>query len=400
MAMNDGTRDLGAAGRAAPQPPGAPESGAPQPRRRGRLLRRSVIGLLVVAAVSGGVVVVVGQPWRSNDTATAQPNAGTGTAVVQRTSLSSGMRLGGRLDYGTGVEVTGQGHGTVTRLPAPGDVIKPGGAVWEVDGKPVVLFTGERPLWRELAEKMPDGPDVKQVERNLVDLGYASGLGLTVDEKFTAATTVAVGRWQKALGLEQTGKVEPGRVVVVPMPVVRVKEVTAKLGQQLADGTVLKVTGPEVVATVQPEDEQLPQFAPGSTVSLELTGGATAQGRVRGFTRSGDGRSGGGDADAGGAGDSQKATVTIKVTDQQAARKALKNGQPGVTVTVTDRSAKDVLVVPVTALLALAEGGYGVQVVHDGRAPALVPVKVGLVANARAEISGGIREGDRVVVPS
>jgi hypothetical protein len=178
-----------------------------------------------------------------------------------------------------------------------------------------------------------------------------------------------------------------------------VKEVTAKLGQQLAPGTVLTVTDPEVVATVKPDDDQLPQFAPGSTVSLELTGGGTAQGEVRGFTRDGDGQSGAGNGGAGGGGN-QKATVTITVTDQEAVRKALEDAQPGVTVTVTERSAQNVLVVPVTALLALGEGGYGVHVVHDGQAPVLVPVKVGLVANARAEISGDIREGDRVVVPS
>ncbi|MFJ8438840.1 peptidoglycan-binding protein [Kitasatospora griseola] len=380
----------------------APGQDAPRPRRRRRRLRNSVIALLVVAGVSGGGAAVVIQPWRPHDTATGQPKAGTGTAVVQRTPLSSGMRLAGRLDHGTGVEVTGQGRGTVTGLPAPGEVIKTGGAVWEVDGKPVVLFTGERPLWRDLAEGVPDGPDVKQLKRNLVDLGHASGLGLTVDAKFTAATAVAVKRWQKSLGLEQTGKVELGRVAVLPMPEVRVKEVAAKLGQQLADTTVLKVTSPEVVATVQPEDDQLPQFAPGSTVALELAGGGTVQGQVRGFTRNNDGQSGAGNGGPGGNGGSQKATVTITVTDQEAVRKALENAQPGVTVTVTvtDRTAQDVLVVPVTALLALAEGGYGVQVVHDGGAPVLVPVKVGLVANARAEISGEVREGDRVVVPS
>ncbi|MFJ9446793.1 peptidoglycan-binding protein [Kitasatospora sp. NPDC101235] len=391
-AMGDDTRDLDTTS--------GPDADAPRSRRRGRRLRNSAIALLVVVAVAGGGVTVVAQPWRSHDTVTGQPKAGTGTAVVQRTSLSSGMRLGGRLDYGTGVEVTGQGRGTVTRLPAPGEVIKAGGAVWEVDGRPVVLLTGERPLWRELAENVPDGPDVKQLKRNLVDLGHASGLGLTVDDKFTAATAVAVKRWQKSLGLEQTGKVETGRVVVLPMPEVRVKEITAKLGQQLADTTVLKVTGPEVVATVQPEDDQLPQFAPGSTVALELTGGGTVQGRVRGFTRTSDGQSGTGNGGSGGNGGNQKATVTITVTDQETVRKALENVQPGVTVTVTDRSAQDVLVVPVTALLALAEGGYGVQVVHDGAAPVLAPVKVGLVANARAEITGDVREGDRVVVPS
>ncbi|MFJ7279367.1 threonine/serine exporter family protein [Kitasatospora sp. NPDC098663] len=47
------------------------------------------------------------------------------------------------------------------------------------------------------------GADVRQLEQNLVDLGYAKGLDLKVDDKFTGATAVAVKRWQKALDLEE-----------------------------------------------------------------------------------------------------------------------------------------------------------------------------------------------------
>ena len=57
------------------------------------------------------------------------------------------------------------------------------------------------------------------------------------------------------------------------------------------------------------------------------------------------------------------------------------------------------LTVPVSALLALKEGGYGVQVVAAG-ATRIVPVKLGMFADGRVEISGsGITAGTKVGVP-
>ncbi|MFF0389377.1 peptidoglycan-binding protein [Kitasatospora sp. NPDC004615] len=358
----------------------------------------------MTAALAAAAVVAVRQPWRTDDAAAAPAGGKPSTVGVQRTSLSSGVNLSGRIGYGAATELGAQGQGTFTKLPAADDEITAGGTVYELDGKPVVLFTGTRPFWRELAGGMTDGADVRQLEQNLVDLGYAKGLDLRVDDKFTDATAVAVKRWQKALKLEETGKVELGRIAVLPDRTVRVQEVVAKLGGAAggSGGTVVKVTSTELVATVQPEDDQLPQFAPGSTVEVALAGGGKVQGKVRTIARAHSGTDGPGTGagGGGGGGGKDKATVTIALADQAAARKTLDSAQPAVTVTVTDHRADDVLVVPVTALLALAEGGYGVQIVRDGAAPVLVPVKPGLIANARAEVSGDLREGDQVVVPS
>jgi len=61
--------------------------------------------------------------------------------------------------------------------------------------------------------------------------------------------------------------------------------------------------------------------------------------------------------------------------------------------------ASDVLIVPVSALLAVAEGGFAVEVI-DPSGTHLVRVDVGTVVDARAEISGDIDAGAHVVVPS
>jgi len=67
------------------------------------------------------------------------------------------------------------------------------------------------------------------------------------------------------------------------------------------------------------------------------------------------------------------------------------------TVNVTDVAAKDVLFVPVGALLALAEGGFAVEV-PSGAATTLVKVDVGEVLEGQVEITGDISEGNEVVI--
>ncbi len=66
---------------------------------------------------------------------------------------------------------------------------------------------------------------------------------------------------------------------------------------------------------------------------------------------------------------------------------------------ITDR-ADGVMTVPVTALLALAEGGYAVEVEQADGTTRLVAVDPGMYADGLVEIrSDGVRPGDRVVAP-
>ncbi|MGW5373049.1 hypothetical protein ACWES4_33215 [Streptomyces sp. NPDC004011] len=79
-----------------------------------------------------------------------------------------------------------------------------------------------------------------------------------------------------------------------------------------------------------------------------------------------------------------------------------------VTVRYTRKQRKDVLTVPVAALTALAEGGYGLELAGDGPRGGgdaggpgrFVPVRTGLFAGGRVEVSGpGVREGMKVRIP-
>ncbi|HEX2577561.1 MAG TPA: hypothetical protein VHK88_14510, partial [Aquihabitans sp.] len=71
-----------------------------------------------------------------------------------------------------------------------------------------------------------------------------------------------------------------------------------------------------------------------------------------------------------------------------------------VTVRVTGEERRGALTVPVTALLALAEGGYAVEAPGAG-GPRLVPVETGMFAGPFVEVTGAdVAEGMRVVVPT
>jgi peptidoglycan hydrolase-like protein with peptidoglycan-binding domain len=380
------------------QPAGVPETGETPPTGRGRRSRRRkrstrvTLGLVTAAALTASVVVGRQQGWLGDQgDGHDRPAPPAATATVERTSLSTGMDLKGTVGYGHAQDAVGRGTGTLTALRRPGDTVRPGQWMWERDGVPVPYFRGERPLWRVL-KKGAKGKDVRDLKQNLIDLGYANGLGLSADDVFTAGTETAVKRWQKQLGAPRTGQVDPTAVVMLDLPRLRVLEAPGVVGSPLAGTALLKVTGTALVATATVSYDQMARLSPGTSLNVSLPGGRTARGKVTSLNIGAQDDSGKGTED-----NKQQAEVTVSLTDQKVATAA---GPGPATLTVTDRKADKVLAVPVTALLALAEGGYGVEVVGaDGRTRT-VPVTIGLVADARAEITeGDVRAGTKVVIP-
>ena len=356
-----------------------------------RLTRR-----LAVAAAAG--VVLCGAAWwtgaRAGGQAGGEGEGGevaTTTAEVARRTLRAQEEVDGTLGYGEARAVANQRQGTITALPAEGAVVTRGKALYRVDGKPVPLLYGRLPAWRALSAGVDDGPDVRQLEQNLVALGYDPDRVITVDSHFTWATRAAVRRWQEANGLEETGTFAPGDAVWQPGPV-RVGQLEAAVGDSARPGSkLLEVTGTERQVLVDLEASRQPYVRAGDRVDLELPGGRTTSGRVASVGKvatvpAGDG---GGDGDP---------TVELVVTlDDPKATGRLDQAPVGASITTEVREG--VLAVPVNALLALAEGGYAVEVERQGRLE-LVGVETGLFADGQVEVEGGgLRAGDRVVVP-
>jgi hypothetical protein len=70
-----------------------------------------------------------------------------------------------------------------------------------------------------------------------------------------------------------------------------------------------------------------------------------------------------------------------------------------VQVSLTSQSASNVLAVPIPALLALAEGGYGLEVITPSGHHNLIGVTTGIFTGSQVQVSGpGIEAGTKVVV--
>jgi hypothetical protein len=343
--------------------------------KRGRTALVAGSAGLVAAAVAGAAIGLGGgRPPEASAGATVLP-----TRPIERTTLTESQQVSGTISYGDPVVVTGRG-GVLTWLPALGGVIRRGKPVYRVDNRPVPLFLGSLPLYRSLSAG-DTGADVRELERNLAALGYR---GPTVDNRYTAATAAAVRRWQKAVKLTRTGVFDPATVVLAAEPI-RVAAVTGHLGEA-ATGPVLSYTGTTRTVRVALDVALQSVARPGARATITLPDGRTVDGTVTAV----------GSVATAGEQPNDPATVDVTIAARGQAAFGRLDRAP-VSVDLASATAPNVLAVPVVALVALAEGGYGVQL-PTGR---YVAVRLGMFADGRVQISGaGLAEGTRVVVPS
>jgi len=344
--------------------------------RRIRLLTTTVAATVVVAAVVAAATGQLGR--RGPSPASAALTAPPGTATVAKKTLTRSETVSGSLGYGDVVPVPAApgGRGMVTWLPAAGDVIERGATVYRVDQERVPLLYGSIPLYRTLSTGSK-GDDVRQLERNLSALGYT---GFTVDDKYTAATGNAVREWQKDLGRVRTGRLEPGDAVV-SSGARRVAELATQPGTA-ATGILLKWTGTTRVVDVDLSTDYADLVRLGAAAAVDLPDGGQAAAKVTGI----------GAPTSNAKGDGATLPVELTVTDQ---RKLGRYQVAKVKVELAAETHRDVLAVPVDALVARPGGGYAV--VAGGR---YLPVKTGIFADSYVEISGaGVVAGLTVGVP-
>lgn len=391
---------------------------APATRRRRHRLRTSLILLAAIAVTATGAVAATGALGGDGEPVAAAPSGPPRTAKVQRTTLTRTETVDGTLGYGSATAVrapaasgsgdpsaqggqSGQssgdtGAGIITWLPAAGETIERGEAVYSVDEEKVPLLYGSTPLYRTLAVGS-EGKDVELLEKNLSALGYT---GFTVDEEFTQGTDDAVRAWQEDLGREETGTVRAGDAVVAS-GARRVAEVRAPRGSAPA-GDVLTWTGTERIITVDLEAkfEDLVEDGENATrATVELPDGTSVDAEVSDIGTAATAVAGGeeGGAGSGGSGAGEATLpVELKVGDQK--RLGRYQAAP-VEVTLAAESREDVLTVPVNALVALREGGYALETVGSTGIEYL-PVDLGMFAGGMVEVSGeGVTDGLVVGVP-
>ncbi|WP_369144736.1 peptidoglycan-binding protein [Streptomyces sp. R44] len=393
------------------------QEGTAPPRAPGRRRSRTVLAAaacVVVAAVA--VVGRLGLGGGEGEGPAAPPRAGA-TVTVSRQTLVERTRTEGRLGYGAEIPLPVKATGTVTWLPEAGTTAERGDTLLRVDDRPVVLLYGTLPMYRELgvttgtpappapgksadadtpstappatpppptAPQPLRGMDVLQFESNLAALGYT---GFTVDESFTAGTERAVKRWQKSLGLPETGRIGLGDVVYASGRI-RLGRAGVRPGAAVGEN-VLGYTGTTRKVVVDASALEASWAVRGSEVTVGLPDGTPVKGKVASVGK----EAAAPDGDGGSSGAPPTVPVTITVADQRSLGR-LESGP--VSVEYVGRTRENVLTVPVAALVALAEGGHGLET-EDGR---FVAARTGLFADGMVEVSGpSLRAGLKVRIP-
>lgn len=342
-----------------------------------------VLAVVALAGTAGWAGWAIARNQAGGDNEVVAPP--TATATVVRTDLATSETFEGELRYGDVRSVRAAAPGTVTLLPTEAARVDLGEVLFELNGVPVVLLAGERPAWRPFAEGMDDGPDVTQLEENLLALGLVDAL--TVDDVFGDETADVIERYREEYGLPEGRGIELGTVVFLPGPV-RVGAMFVELGAAVAPGTPLfEVSSFEQEVVIRIDPERVDVLTAGAEVKVTLPDERVIDGEIVEIGK----------------------VVKPVSLEPEAARvievrltlsgSGLDLDLAPVDVEVVTDLAEGVLAVPVRALLALVDGGYALEVERGG-GTVLVGVDLGVFAEGLVEVSGGIAEGDVVVIPA
>lgn len=284
----------------------------------------------------------------------------------------------------TVTDLVGTIDGTVTGLAPIGTVVAGGTILFHIDELPVVAI---EPSDAVAAVLTSPTFTTAELEEALGATGHDPDREMTVDGVVTAATEAAMERWQAAAGVPVTGSTDPGQYLPVPVgPQVVDDRLVTEGANLITGGPILTTTVSRLSIAVEVEVGEADEFELGQVVTIELADESTADGAV---------------AEIGAVtpADDPQGTPTVTITI------GVVGGDDGslvegpVTVVSVGEEILGATVVPVRALVALAEGGFAVEKVVDGT-PTLVAVELGSFDDGMVEVvDGDLTPGDEVVVP-
>ena len=361
--------------------------------RRRTFLTVGAVATLAVGAGAGAFAFKSGAFAAKDDSPKTSTFTGA-TDTITKGDLQGETSVTGTLRYSEPHKLKAGFEGILIQVPDSGTVLTQGDVLYRTGTETAYLMHGSLPAWRSFEPGMDNGEDIRQLETALKELGYFS---YEPDDRFTWATTSAILKWQKAVGLSQTGTIPLGRIVFSPKDL-RVGTVSARLGDRVSpEAELYDVTSTTQVvdAHVKLSDQKLAVV--GTAVTISLPDSKTTTGTITSVGTPTEKTSSSG-AGAGGS-ETKERVIPVTVTLDDAS--ATTNFQEiSVTVALPSEKREGVLSVPVGALLALGPNEYGVEIVESDGTTRKVPVTTGLFAAGRVEISGeGISEGQRVVVP-
>jgi peptidoglycan hydrolase-like protein with peptidoglycan-binding domain len=213
---------------------------------------------------------------------------------------------------------------------------------------------------------------------------------MVLDEFFSVETYQAVLDFQKAVGLEQDGILNIGEVAFLPGSL-QVKNQLESSGGFVGPGSdILEVSLSEKMVRMNLPASDQGILSVGDSVLIEMPDNSEVPGTVEFVSQT---------AQAGlNEWDPKTFEVQIEFDDPSVAEGL---DEAPVDVIVVSDSVEDVMAVPISALLALLEGGYAVELDTGGGNIVLIGVEVGFFgSNGLIQvISDQLQPGDRVIVP-
>jgi hypothetical protein len=278
-------------------------------------------------------------------------------------------------DQASGGGAPSPNAGGGTAAPAPGSSGRPSGGASTTTSAGGTNASGGGPAAPTHATGTPSLPTRITVEPG--------------DGVVTTSLLAAIKRWQTAVGLQPTGSLGVGDVVVLP-GAIRIGSLQTQVGEQGAEA-LMSVTPTDKVVTVPVDPANIGSIKQGDKVTVSLPDNSTTPGTVSGIGTTVKGSAGGTSGAGAGVNGPPTVEVTVAIDDPTTVRNF---DSATVQVAFVSATATGVLAVPVGALLALSGGGYAVQLRDGG----LVAVQTGMFAKGMVAITGnGITAGTQVV---
>lgn len=395
--------------------------------RRRRLLLITVVAALVVALGGLGAAQLVKSPGEHAAEADAPPHSLI-TAQVESRRLVDTVVLRGRVTAAQSVDVTAQGAGksledsggsaivTAVRVKT-GDALNAGQVLVEISGRPVFVLPGAVPAYRDL-KPGAEGKDVAQLQQALSAIGLKTGADQA--GSYGVGTRDAVAALYQRIGYSapQAQGADDGKAdtpsdpaksgAMVPASEVvflgafpgRVDSVNAQVGKPAAEKVLGISSGTLVIrGALAPHEKGLVRPDMQVKVLSEVTGieAAAKVTSVADTPSDPNAENGDGEAKAG----SGARTYEMVVTPTQPLDAKLAGQDVRLTVEAA-ASAGPVLVVPLSAVSAGADGRTVVTVVEPDGAKRRVEVRPGTTGDGYVQVTpvanARLRPGERVMI--
>jgi membrane fusion protein, multidrug efflux system len=274
--------------------------------RRRRIILLGVVVLAIMASAGGLLVATTIKSPAQQAAETRAPGLTRLTAPVRRTVIRNVIQAPGVVSKppqvsslgggggGAGVGTGGNVQQVVTKIfLRPGSFVRPGSVIIEVAGRPLFVFQGKVPAYRDLVPG-ETGSDVAQLQAGLEGLGYS--VGADASGVYGKGTAAAVAAFYQAIGYtapvvpaghkaDREAEVPLSEIMFVPRFPARVVKLGGKLGSIVSGPLVtLSIGRPAIHAQLNPAYGSL--VRPGMHVTITVQGSAaTAHGTVGSVTR-------------------------------------------------------------------------------------------------------------------